>query len=139
MIPQTLPRFGPAFASLAPWRETLFWRSWLLPGVPESHRKGAKDAKGDSQASDSKLLRAVILSEQLLMIYLLPSLFFSASPRLRVSVVSLGCFWMDRRLSKTEQAPKKSRARQRCLWPQCDKSRGFGGRAPKHAQNILVR
>ena len=28
------------------------------------------------------------------------------SPRLRVSVVSLGCFRMDRRLSKTEQAPK---------------------------------
>ena len=37
------------------------------------------------------------------MIYLLRSLF---SPSLRVSVVSLGCFRMDRRLSKTEQAPK---------------------------------
>jgi hypothetical protein len=50
--------------------------------------------------------RTVFLSEQLLMIYLLPSLFFSASPRLRVSVVSRGCFRMDRRLSKTTQAPK---------------------------------
>ena len=39
----------------------------------------------------------------MLMIYLLRSLF---SPSLRVSVVSLGCFRMDRRLSKTEQAPK---------------------------------
>jgi hypothetical protein len=28
------------------------------------------------------------------------------SLRLRVSVVCLGCFRMDRRLSKTEQAPK---------------------------------
>ncbi len=25
-----------------------------------------------------------------------------------------------------------------CLWPQCDKSRGFGGRAPKDAQHLFV-
>ncbi len=53
MIPQTLPRFGPAFAGLAPWRETLFWRSLVAARVPASHRKGAKDAKGDSQASET--------------------------------------------------------------------------------------
>ncbi len=43
-----------AFASFAPWREILFWRSPVAAWVPESHRKGAKDTKGDSHASNSK-------------------------------------------------------------------------------------
>jgi hypothetical protein len=43
-----------AFASFAAWRETLFWRSLVAARVPESHRKGAKDAKEDSHASNSK-------------------------------------------------------------------------------------
>ena len=52
MIPQTLPRFGPAFASLAPWRETLFWRSLVAPGflrltakAQRTQREIAKQAK----------------------------------------------------------------------------------------------
>ena len=35
----------------------------------------------------------------------------------------------------TESMPK---APATCLWPQCDKSRGFGGRAPKDAQHLFV-
>ena len=59
--------------------------------------------EGLSPGSSRNQNRVVFLRERLLMIYLLRSLF---SPSLRVSVVSLGCFRMDRRLSKTEQAPK---------------------------------
>ena len=51
MIPQTFPRFG---RSLAPWRETHFRGSLVAAREAETHRKGAKDAKGDSHASNSK-------------------------------------------------------------------------------------
>ena len=85
----------------------------LLPGDLGSHRKGAKDAKGDSHASNSKLLvdSKKLESGRFPERTTVDDLPTSWSVFLRVSVVSLGCFRMDRRLSKTTQAPKKSRAR----------------------------
>jgi hypothetical protein len=55
MIPQTFPRLVRSFVSLALARNSLL-AVLVAARVPESHRKGAKDAKGDSHASNSKLL-----------------------------------------------------------------------------------
>jgi len=98
MIPQTFPRLvrsfvSLAFASLAPWRETLFWRSWQLPGflsltakAQRTQREIAMQATRNSWLIARNQNRTVFLSEQLLMIYRLPSLFFSASLWLALAV-----------------------------------------------------